>query len=104
MDSQVASTMRYYEHIYERYLSKLPVETGDPSKLTNKGIKSRAKNGYIWSNEDIETMREMRLQGVSFRQIGRHFNMSACAIQRLADMHKMYSPTSVKKNLMQDHE
>lgn len=103
MDSQVASTMRYYESIYERYLSKLPVETGDPSKLTNKGIKSRAKHGYIWSDEDIQTMREMRLRGVSFRQIGRHFNMSACAIQRLAEIHKMYSPTSITKNVIKNH-
>lgn len=103
MESQYASTMRYYESVYERFLSKLPHESGDPAKLTNKSSMTREKHGYVWKAEDIQIMREMRLQGISFRKIGQRFNMSGCVIQRLARIHKMASPTGITYNVIADH-
>lgn len=101
METEISSTMRYYESIYERFLSKLPLEgAGDPSKLTRKEETNKYNNRYVWTTEDIETMRQMRLEGISFKRIADRFNISACAVQRLARIHDMKSPTSKINNVL----
>lgn len=88
--------MRYYESIYERYLSKIPKECAkvDPRLLVARHENRRVCNQYEWSEQDIEQIRAMRAKGIPFRAIAEHFKASQTVVQRLALRHKMLSPTN----------
>lgn len=88
MDSQASSAMRYYESIYDRYLSKIPAE-GDPTKLTYSENPKKQGFRYIWTDEDIEKMRRLRKQGASYRAIAREFNVAMSIIQRACHRHNI---------------
>jgi DNA-binding transcriptional regulator YiaG len=91
--------MRYYESVFDRFLSKLPSDgvSTDPKKLTRNDTR-KLNNIYNWKPEELVAMREMRLQGVSFQVIATRFNASKTAVQRVARENNMVSPNSNKYN------
>lgn len=103
MDSAVSSTMRYYESIYERYLKNLPPDKGDATKLTHKEHSRKVGFRYVWTDEDLAKMREMRLRGVPFRVMAKEFGVDWTIIQRAANKHKMYSPNEPRKRAVINH-
>lgn len=96
MDSQTSSCIRYYEHIYEKYLSKLPPpEKGyQPKKMIcDEEVHNQFNKRYVWTEADLKSIAEQRAQGIGYRTIARQFNTTSTTIRNLSKRYGFKSPT-----------
>lgn len=95
--------MRYFEHVHEKYLSKLPPppkSNYQPKKMTcDEEVHNQFNKRYIWTESDLKSIAEQRAQGIGYRTIARQFNTTSTTIRNLSKRYGFKSPTCYTTSL-----
>ena len=97
--SSIASCMRYFESVYDRHISKLPLEAApDPkTKLHYNGDNDRYNNRFDWKYRQKRKIKSLARKGVSHDEIANMFGCSQQTISRLLkEMETKCTTTSSK--------
>lgn len=85
MSEQIASCMRYFETVYDKYISKMPVESAPDSKakLHYTGENDQYNNRYHWKDKDVRKIMSMAKKGHTYDEISKLYGCSQPTISKL---------------------